>query len=122
MRTKPFDLEKALAGHPVVTRSGEPVNYLHHFPTPSGSLVGVRLGMANVSIWYSDGRYLGAPHPFDLFLVVKTAKRWARVLRKDRTRVAEFFGGFESKEEAERPTTERDLEVLPSYEYEIDEL
>lgn len=122
MKTKPFSLEKALAGHPVVTREGRRVTQIAYFPAAVYGVYALVDGDPCVGSYSNDGKkYQKAEDRYDLFLEAKTVKRWARVLRKDRTRVPEFFCDFDSKEEAEAPTLERDLEVLSAYEYEVEE-
>lgn len=117
---KPFDLQKALAGHPVVTRDGQRVNYLRHFPVSGESLVGVREGAGNLSIWEEDGRHLcTGPHPYDLFLEVKTVKKWARMVMMGGTPYA--FSMWDSKEEAEQCPITNGYRVLPAYEYTVEE-
>lgn len=54
---KPFDLEKALSGAPVITRDGREVTQLTKFDITVGiALVGVLNG--GVKRWYGDGRYV----------------------------------------------------------------
>jgi hypothetical protein len=69
---KPFDLEKALAGEPVITRAGRPakiagyssdVRYEHRV-----------LGWVDNQVrgWYENGNYDGiSQHPTDLFMAEK---------------------------------------------------
>jgi hypothetical protein len=70
---KPFDLEKALAGEPVVTRDGRPVKIAGYNPH---AVEGVRiLGWAGKTSrsWYYDGKYTEAEngHDADLFMAEK---------------------------------------------------
>ena len=67
---KPFDLQKALAGEPVVTRDGRPVKIAGYNPH---AVEGVRiLGWAGKTSrsWYCDGKYTEAEngHDADLFM------------------------------------------------------
>ena len=76
---KPFDLERALAGDPVVTRDGEPVTQLHVFEGIEGyCLFGVV--DAAVRTWLIGGyRNYGLNSSEDLFMAPKTQKRWTVV-------------------------------------------
>lgn len=69
---KPFDLEKALAGEPVVTRGGLPVTQLVNFDTKeTGCIYGVCEGF--VYCWDTRGSFVKAgDHTFDLFMAPKT--------------------------------------------------
>ena len=55
---KPWNLERALAGDPVITREGDPVTQLHQFnvdePENERSLYGVCNG--TVMCWFLNGR------------------------------------------------------------------
>ncbi len=66
---KPFNLESARAGKPVVTRNGQPVPELHCFcsalPYPLYAVIG---SSGSVALNYSrDGTYGPSPE-FDLFM------------------------------------------------------
>lgn len=65
---KPFNLERALAGEPVVTRAGVEVTQMHLFDTISTfPLVCVVSGYTEVFL--ADGRYqFSGAHPNDLFM------------------------------------------------------
>ena len=53
---KPFELQKAIDGEPVVTRGGRPVTQLKFFEgTEDVSVVGVLEG--RVQMWRKDGTY-----------------------------------------------------------------
>lgn len=73
MKLIPFDLEKALAGEPVVTRNGFEVTKLTTFEISRGViLVGVMGG--DVQTWTKNGKWLesGMTSDFDLFMKPKT--------------------------------------------------
>lgn len=78
---KPFDLERALAGDPVVTRDGRPVTQLTHFKDVeygSESLCGVVCG--SLEKWMSDGRYyLAGTSGTDLFMAPKKRTVWVNL-------------------------------------------
>jgi hypothetical protein len=53
---KPFNLEQALAGKPVVTRNGREVIHLQQFPIKGTyPLIGLVQGNSEVSAWRIDG-------------------------------------------------------------------
>ena len=68
---KAFDLEKALAGEPVVTRDGKPVTYIHYFKTAYGASI---FGIIDEypQIFREDGAIAsGFVHENDLFMAEK---------------------------------------------------
>lgn len=73
----PFNLERALAGDPVVTREGKQVAEIHYFKTVN-SLYAV---IDNLLIsFYTCGNYsLNKEYPDDLFMAPKTKKLWIGV-------------------------------------------
>lgn len=86
---KPFNLEAALAGAPVVTRDGKPVQELHLFKStaPIQSLFGVIDGRVN-SFTPSTGRYYddGEEHDKDLFMASTRETGWINIYpRRPRT-------------------------------------
>jgi hypothetical protein len=73
---KPFDLEKALAGEPVVTRDGRAVAQLTKFDCISNDPVwGVINGY--LKSFRLDGSYLNSPSSYDLFIA--EPERWVNV-------------------------------------------
>ncbi len=82
--TKPFCLEKALAGHPVVAKNGKRVIRMAHFPEAPLPMfrLEVLLEGENYPLSYSEqGRKYADSDVFgyDLLLEVKAVKRWARM-------------------------------------------
>jgi hypothetical protein len=79
-KCKPFDLEKALAGAPVCTASGDPVTQLtlfkgEHLKYP---LVGIIDG--GMGTWMADGKRLGESAPnMDLRMAPRTVELWVWV-------------------------------------------
>jgi hypothetical protein len=70
-----FDLEKALAGHPVVTRSGMEVTGLHRFNDANTKMnvIGVSLGV--LYQWNEKGKLLSdGDSAYDLFMDVFKTK------------------------------------------------
>ena len=77
---KPFNLEAALAGAPVVTRYGFKVTQLHEFSTVlTPSLFGVIGENKCVSSWCSNGKSVD-PH-FDLFMAPVKKKGWLNIYK-----------------------------------------
>lgn len=80
---KPFNLQKALAGEPVVTRDGRKINDLHYFYTLTRDCK--LYGVINNSImaWTNEGHWLstGVEQPEDLFMADK--ERWANLYWDD---------------------------------------
>jgi hypothetical protein len=126
MKTKPFSLEKALAGHPVVTSDGRRVIQMAYFPAcPMKEFaLQVLIDGENYPLAYrEDGKkYRDNTIPgYNLLLEVKTVKRYARVIRRSGEQVPEFsFLNLPTREKAE-VVCSADYEVLPAYEYEIEE-
>lgn len=104
-KLKPFDLEAALRGEPVVTRDGRPVTQVTKFDVTSIFRI---VGVVNskVEYWTENGYY----HPdysgnsSDLFMVTKTVKKegWVNLYKSDDEEIAVFTGhGHNTKEAAE---------------------
>lgn len=77
---KPFDLERALAGDPVVTRGGWPVTQLVKFDASDAicPLHGVLGG--NIFAWRVDGRYFtDCKFGYDLFMAPKKRTVWVNL-------------------------------------------
>lgn len=121
MKTKPFDIQEALAGHPVVTRDGRKVIRIAHFPEAKGYPVLALIDKEYYALTFTEaGSYCGESCGYDLFLEAKTVKRWARVTRCISNGAMGFVHGYTSKEKAEAPDRVF-YYVLPAYEYEIEE-
>lgn len=77
---KPFDLERALAGDPVVTRDGRPVTQLVKFDVGGDSepVCGVLNG--SISSWSVDGLYLtDIESKYDIFMAPKKRTVWVNL-------------------------------------------
>ena len=98
---KPFDLERALAGEPVVTRDGRPVTQLTLFEGIEGYCL---FGVVDAAVrrWLIGGyRNYGLNSSEDLFMVPKTQKRWV-VVKHSHLSGREFVAGpYDSKAEAD---------------------
>jgi hypothetical protein len=83
---KPFDLEKALAGEPVVTRDGNPVTQLIKFEAKEERDGYVLYGVVNNKIFtfLDSGKYdrTFESHCFDLFMA--EPERWVNVYFNER--------------------------------------
>jgi hypothetical protein len=81
---KPFDLEKALSGEPVITREGKEVKQLKYFNTKEANcLYGVM--DYEVYYWKINGTVTNkGSHTHDLFMAPKTMKVWANVYYSDK--------------------------------------
>jgi hypothetical protein len=127
MRTKPFNLQKALDGHPVVTRGDRRVKRVVHIPELRAESIRLLVVDLDGEWWQCDesgrceSRYGNGE--FDLFLEVKTVKRWARMVRKIGTPLSApvvFCASYPSRIEAECCEI-IGYEILPAYEYEAEE-
>ena len=78
---KTFNLERALAGDPVITRAGEPVEQLHKFDTIENDCIfGVVEG--EVYSWRIGGEfYKEGESDKDLFMVIKKHRGWINIYR-----------------------------------------
>ena len=80
---KPFDLERALAGDPVVTRDGEPVTQLTQFIglDSEEALFGVQ--DKKVRRWFLDGKYIADDYSrLDLFMAPVKREGWVNIYPK----------------------------------------
>ncbi len=75
MKTLPFDLEKAKAGHPLVTRDGKPATFVMHNPAWRESYRVIVESEGIPRQYCESGRYLlTEPSPKDLFLLAPEPK------------------------------------------------
>lgn len=82
MDKKPFNLEKALAGEPVVTRGGSPVTQLVLFKGELDTKYPLRgVFGADIESWTSAGAYCadGSPNNNDLFMASTKKKGWVNI-------------------------------------------
>ena len=77
---KPFDLTKALAGDPVVTRDGRPVTEIHLFKTAArANVIGAVVNGA-ICTFRECGRYYSDSEScFDLFMAPKKRTVWVNL-------------------------------------------
>lgn len=81
---KPFDLTRALAGDPVITRDGRQVTELHHFKTAKNQNNGVFAIIDGEAFTFDyNGKYLAiSSHIMDLFMAPKKRTIWVNVYGK----------------------------------------
>lgn len=104
---KPFNLEEALAGKPVVTRDGRSVKITGYNEEArddfqiAGWLEGIVRG------WGKDGRYTpnGGPDDYDLFMTPEKTEGWVNIFRTTvptlmYPRTSTSMGIYDTKEEA----------------------
>ena len=99
---KPFDLEKALAGEPVVTRDGYRVTDIHLF---SGAITNWKViaHIENNSSVYSftiDGKYSDNDAGSDYDLFMYEPERWVNIYWDEMTEKAYSDGIYKTREEA----------------------
>ncbi len=80
---KPFNLEAALAGKPVVTRDGQPVPELHLFTASDCDYPVVALIGDTVETFTKKGEFrrLEPGHRFDLFMASEKREGWVNLFR-----------------------------------------
>ena len=94
MKTKPFDIEKAKAGHPVCTRDFRPVRIVCYDMTD---------GSEAAYVYKHDGTFLGCynSHAADLQLAATRHTAWINIYKYPDTPFVETGRCiYESKEEA----------------------
>jgi hypothetical protein len=96
---KPFDLQKALAGDPVVTRDGRPVKIAAYNPDayPFAEIIG--WVDKSPKPWHSNGKILlDKDHDVDLFMATKTVKKegWVNIYNR-----FDIAGAYKTKEDAD---------------------
>jgi hypothetical protein len=102
---KPFDLQKALAGEPVVTRSGQPVTQLTKFSfiKVEYSVYGVIDG--KIHRWVRSGQYDLDVENNDLDLFMAEPEKWVNVYWSIN---ANWLGGpYPSEEIAKQNITDK---------------
>lgn len=73
---KPFNLEKALAGEPVITRNGRRVLRIAHFPEcgEHDRVVAAIEGEGDVYTFYENGNFVNEENEIDLFMAPNIVK------------------------------------------------
>lgn len=97
---KPFDLQKAMAGEPVVTRDGKPYKFGAYNPEAVGkdNIVGWVDGL--LATHHSNGKRLfsGEQSINDLFMAAKTQKVWVNIWRNSHGKLVSMI--WESEADA----------------------
>lgn len=111
MKQIPFDLERALAGDPVITRAGTKVARIHVVPDWCKFVQPILFSLEGSSIRHNcslNGRYYQeADSPYDLFMAPRTVTKWMIIYRHHAIQLGFIY---ESEERALR-------EILPSINY-----
>jgi hypothetical protein len=80
MTKKPFNLQEALAGKPVVTRDGHPVTEIHELKTATNRHNVVAVVNGSAKSFTKNGAYFSNnPAPFDLFMAIETKTGWVNM-------------------------------------------
>lgn len=99
-KMKPFNLEEALAGKPVITRDGKKVTHIRYFPELEGKSEPVSGVVDNESIetFSSDGKYVPSsttPFDYDLFMDVEKVSGYVNVYQSSTLEKVIYLGsGF----------------------------
>ncbi len=98
---KPFDLNAALRGDPVVTREGEKVTHIAHFASmPGRNLIWTLTDETTVNYIYINGKaYHDRDSQYDLFMASKTKKLWIGVKKEVESNRHDTTIAYENLEE-----------------------
>jgi hypothetical protein len=101
-----FNLERALAGEPVITRDGRDVTQLVRFEAKEGEpIYGVLDG--RVQTWYVNGNYLRTSEcKDDLFMKPKENSVWVNVYKDNGTGELILGSAFKSEAQAKMVSTQ----------------
>jgi hypothetical protein len=102
---KEFNLERALAGEPVITRNGKKVTQLHLFKNDEliQPLYGMVEGDDDVFNWSTYGKYnFSKQTSFDLFMAPEKRSCWVNVYQNSKLESIQIFAGdsYPNKETA----------------------
>lgn len=118
---KPFDLEKALAGERVVTRSGLPVPEVKLFTTvPYHNPTLACVIQGNVVMLHRDGRFgrqSSSDHPWDLFMAPVT--RFVNVYQLGNEKPHMGRKVYETREEAIAGSKATSYKCITTIEFEV---
>ena len=83
---KPFNLERALAGDPVVTRDGREVTEIYYFETCIKPYPVAAISNGIVRVYTKRGSALAddVPDPLDLFMAPKNRNRVPNIRERER--------------------------------------
>jgi hypothetical protein len=104
---KPFNLEKALAGEPVVTRIGEEVTQLHLFNASITDYPLVGVLKDQIIHWCKNGKAYttGGNSHLDLFMAPKVIEGWVNVYQEGD---CIWLGSCHESEKAAKDTIAKD--------------
>jgi hypothetical protein len=93
---KPFDLEAAKRGEPIVTRDGRPAKFIAHVPEANACYQVVALFSGLISTHAVSGRVYPEKHPNDADLFMAPRKRtvWVNVYPPE---ARKFGGAYETE-------------------------
>ncbi|WP_416052774.1 hypothetical protein [Cupriavidus basilensis] len=83
---KPFNLEAAKAGEPIVTRDGRAAQFLGHIPecSPASRVVAYIEGQNTVTGFMESGAFLSqGEYPEDLFMATKKRAYWVNMYQEE---------------------------------------
>lgn len=88
---KPFNLEEAYAGKPVVTRDGRKVTHITRISN-NNFIVGIIEDVKQIPQWSLSGKFLNDhyTHPCDLFMFEEKKSVWVNVYEVDNDFIDEF--------------------------------
>jgi len=97
---KPFNLEKALAGEPVVTRDGTKVTEIHNFSTRHGEMTVFAIIEGSFLTFSKSGKHYSTivDSEFDLFMA--DTEKWVNVYYNKEKDLAFCSETYESEIEA----------------------
>lgn len=101
---KPFDLQKSLAGEPVVTRDGRPVKIAGYNPDAGKTCQICGWVNGDAKYWCADGLCVPRQtHYLDLFMATKTVKKEGWVNIYAGTNIAGFYSTKQECDEKQWP-------------------
>jgi hypothetical protein len=104
---EPFNLERVLAGEPVVTRDGREVTEIHFFRTCIEDRPIVAVIKGEIFIFKDNGFYFGSgyEHRLDLFMKSKVVEGWINVYVSESNQMF-MSGTYHSEEQAKKNITQ----------------
>jgi hypothetical protein len=82
---KPFNLQDALAGKPVVTRDGKAVKQIAYFPEVETYAVMAYIEGSDVDTYTREGSYWSSKGTHDLFMASTKKTGWVNIYRENIT-------------------------------------
>ncbi len=80
---KPFNLQKALAGEPVITREGKQVTEIHHFKTRNDKFNVIAIIDGYYRTFDESGNYSLTDNSNDLFMKSQIVEYWVNVYKRE---------------------------------------